>query len=356
MTDGPTSNRQCSRTLPAITGRTCILVLGMHRSGTSAITRLLAFLGLKLPRHLAPANARNETGYWEPERLVALHDEMLAEAGSRWDDWRPFDPGVLGADRLAWYEAEIARLITEEYGDAPQFVIKDPRICRFVGLYEDVLSALGVAQQYVLNFRNPFAVMSSLAAHDGMTGSFAALLWLRHVLDAEAATRGKPRALVSYERLISGWQSEVTDLRACLEVVWPVATQDAAKDVDAFLHREPTSHAPLVGDHAASSGVTAWVTEAYQALVALKCGHERTASEADLDRIGAAFSAAVRIFGDAVYPELRAREERFAAFQLTISKIYASTSWRVTTPLRMAKKIWTNFAAIPYSDDSQDEE
>src|ERR1700674_2682468 len=104
--------------------RQAILVLGMHRSGTSALTRALSLLGAALPKRIARATPSNEAGHWEPERLVHLHDEMLGEAGHRWDDWRAFDPLAFGAGRFAHYRAEIGRLVAEEYGDAPLIVIK----------------------------------------------------------------------------------------------------------------------------------------------------------------------------------------------------------------------------------------
>jgi len=115
-------------------GRTAIVVLGMHRSGTSALTRMLSLLGAHLPEHLLGANPTNKAGHWEPERLVNLHDQMLGEAGSCWYDWRAFDPAALPPGRLDHYRAEITRIISEEYGEAPLIVLKDPRICRgFLG-------------------------------------------------------------------------------------------------------------------------------------------------------------------------------------------------------------------------------
>src|SRR5215207_5783818 len=111
--------------------RVALLVLGMHRSGTSAVARMLSLLGAALPEHVIGAARGNESGHWEPERLVKLHEEMLAEAGSHWDDWRRFEPTALGPERLSHYRSTIAQLIAEEYDDAPLFVLKDPRLCRF---------------------------------------------------------------------------------------------------------------------------------------------------------------------------------------------------------------------------------
>lgn len=70
---------------PENTNRACLLILGMHRSGTSAITAVLSFLGAVLPKNVMGSAPTNETGHWEPDRLIEVHDRMLSLslAGSR---------------------------------------------------------------------------------------------------------------------------------------------------------------------------------------------------------------------------------------------------------------------------------
>ena len=77
-----TANRY---TLP----RTAILVCGMHRSGTSALTRLLNLLGASLPADLYPAGPGNELGHWEPADSGPLHDAMLSSWARTGFPWRP---------------------------------------------------------------------------------------------------------------------------------------------------------------------------------------------------------------------------------------------------------------------------
>ena len=71
--------------------RTAILVSGMHRSGTSALTRVLNILGCDLPKTLTKPKSDNVAGFWESRAITDLNDEILASAGSSWDDWLPFD-------------------------------------------------------------------------------------------------------------------------------------------------------------------------------------------------------------------------------------------------------------------------
>jgi O-antigen biosynthesis protein len=62
----------------------------MHRSGTSALTRVLNLLGVDLGEHLMPAAAgNNDMGFWEHAEIVGLHDQVLAALDRRWSDPRP---------------------------------------------------------------------------------------------------------------------------------------------------------------------------------------------------------------------------------------------------------------------------
>src|ERR1700681_1495219 len=114
--------------------RTCILVLGMHRSGTSAFARVASLLGAALPRDLNRGTTDNAVDYWEPLPLVECHDEMLWAAEGRWNDWRAFKPHALPGSLLDRFKCEISGILEQQFGSAPLFVLKDPRISRFVPL------------------------------------------------------------------------------------------------------------------------------------------------------------------------------------------------------------------------------
>ncbi|HJX24749.1 MAG TPA: hypothetical protein VJ252_01225, partial [Chthoniobacterales bacterium] len=73
--------------IPSRTGaRKAVVILGMHRSGTSALCGALDLLGVDFGERLMPANHANEKGYWEHEEIVRFHDDLLSSLGSRWDD------------------------------------------------------------------------------------------------------------------------------------------------------------------------------------------------------------------------------------------------------------------------------
>ena len=189
--------------------RVCVLVLGMHRSGTSALTRVISLLGAALPKHLVAAHPSNETGHWEPELVMRLNEDLLAEVGASHLDWRAIDLQTLDPERVQHYKTEIFRILDEEFGAAPLIVFKDPRICRFVPLYTVVLEALGYEIKFIHVTRNPLEVAASLEKRNGVAPPISNLIWMRHVLDAEAASRCRPRVFFSYEALLDNWRSTI---------------------------------------------------------------------------------------------------------------------------------------------------
>ena len=86
--------------------RIAILVLGMHRSGTSALARLIGHLGAGLPADAIEAHADNARGYWESAAIVKAGDQLLRVARSSWFDPRPLDLLVEWAEqqRALWID------------------------------------------------------------------------------------------------------------------------------------------------------------------------------------------------------------------------------------------------------------
>ena len=293
-----------TETLP---GRNAIIVLGMHRSGTSALTRVISLLGAGLPKRVMGPHASNERGHWEPDRLVALHDRMLHEIGSRWDDWRNWDSFPVDEDRLAHYRSEIRRILQEEYDEAALFVLKDPRVCRFVPLYDAVLSEMGVAVSYVIPVRNPLAVIASLRKRNGMTDGFAALLWLRHVLDAEYATRGKTRLFTTYEELMADWRGVVGKMENTFAFDWPVSVENASEDIRDHLTPGLQHHVFDEKDISGIGNFDGWLKDAYTALLNLCRSHDE-ANCIILDRVRRSFDGFVAQAGAVMFPELGQRE------------------------------------------------
>ncbi len=167
------------------------------------------------------ADSHNAMGYWESTEVADLNDAILDAAGSCWDDWEAFD--------LQWYDSAVAgdfleraqAVLTNEFGDSRLFVLKDPRICRLLEFWKVALDRVDAAPVVALPIRNPLEVAASLRVRDEFDPSIGVLIWLRHVLDAEAGSRGMRRAFIRYEDVLEDRKSLAIRLGSELEVNWP---------------------------------------------------------------------------------------------------------------------------------------
>lgn len=210
-----------------------ILVLGMHRSGTSALARTVNLLGAAAPQTLMDASADNERGYWESEPLVHLSDEAMAACGRSWRSTGTMRMSeMVGADDL---RRRLGEAIAGEFGDASTIMLKDPRVTRLMPLYRGVLTEAGYEILPVIALRNPVEVVKSLEKRDGMEARQALGLWLRYTLDAERDTRGMRRAVVVYEDLLSDWRRVTDVMKRQLGGYWPEPSREVEAEVDAFL-------------------------------------------------------------------------------------------------------------------------
>lgn len=190
---------------PARDARPCLLVLGMHRSGTSLLARGLIVLGARLGDALMPALACNPRGFFEDEDIQACNRALLQRLGLTWHSPQPVVPrdllaladSPLGADAVRLVRAKCADLGP---GAVPAF--KDPRLCRLMSFWRPVLAAAGLAPRCILALRCPGDVARSLAVRDGMDAEAACRLWLCHMLDALDGSRGLPRIVTAHERLL----------------------------------------------------------------------------------------------------------------------------------------------------------
>lgn len=272
-----------------LAGRTALLLLGMHRSGTSATTRVLSLAGAGLPAEMIGPGEGNPRGHWESRRIAVFNDELLAELGRDWSDWRPLDLGRLSPGRSEEIGERIRALVAEEFGQSGLIVLKDPRICRLVPLYRQALEGAGYRVQPVLVFRKPSEVILSLRSRSSWPGERgdlqAALLWLVHVLEAERATRGQGRIFWSFDDLMTDWKGFLSRLSTEAEVAFPVAPSTIEAEVASFLEPGEKRQNSGTPDLVAHGIALPWLRDAHAALLRLAAEPGDPAAQASLDRI-----------------------------------------------------------------------
>jgi hypothetical protein len=264
----------------------------MHRSGTSALTRVLNLLGCDLPATLLQADPTNEAGHWESHPIVRLNDRILQSAGTNWHDWQEFYPGWLKSPKADQFREEGLNLLASEFNTSHLFVLKDPRLCRILPFWLEVFRNAGVRPLILSPLRNPLEVAASLAKRNGFDPSFGTLLWLRNVLAAEFASRGKPRLFAPYTGLKANWRTLVRRMESRFDIVWPRRPDKAASEINAFLSDDLQHHRVAADAIFSDPSISEWLASTFQVLSGWAEKGERRADFAILDRIRTEFATA----------------------------------------------------------------
>ncbi len=214
--------------------RPLILVTGMHRSGTSVLTRVLNLLGAEVGEDLLQAQEEiNARGFWEHQELVAINEALLGALGRRWYDFRALPDNWWTGDAARGLRDRARAFLSGTFGKASLAVIKDPRLCLVLPFWREVARAEGWQPRVALALRAPWEVTASLCRRDPLDQVSADLLWLRYSAESERHSRQMPRTALDYGALLEDWRSVVADLGNLLDIDWPVDVDEAASRIDA---------------------------------------------------------------------------------------------------------------------------
>ncbi|MCC5846732.1 MAG: glycosyltransferase [Verrucomicrobia bacterium] len=233
--------------------KNCIMTLGMHRGGTSAMSGILSILGVRLGRDLMLPHPENPKGYFENNRVTALNDQMLRAFDLQWDDPFPLPEKWSTSPKLQGLESELEVLLRQEFPDVPLIGMKDPRLSLLLPWWKMALNKFSVQPRYILMLRHPLEVTASLQRRDHFSTEKALLLWMSYMLTAERETRGLPRCVITYDALI---REPIPTMRAglnTLNIPLHDLLTERAEDVCEFIspnlrHHRATA-APMHPDH-----------------------------------------------------------------------------------------------------------
>jgi hypothetical protein len=298
------------------TDRTGILIVGMHGGSLGSMARIFNLLGADLPTSLSETGARSQDKGGESRAIRELNDRLLTAAGSRWNDWRAVATAKTG-QRADEYRAQAQALLASEFRTGRLAVLQDARISRLLPFWLEAFGAAGMDPHLVCVLHTPLAVASVLAAGYDYPVEFTHLLWLRHMLDAEALSRGRRRIFVDHARMLADWPAQTGRIAAALPLVWPSDAATAAPWIAAVLAEEGQALTEA-GDVTGNPLLHEWVRDTYRILERWCAGREDVADHARLDVIRTEFGKTGRLFsplvsrGQKAIAELRAKTEAVA--------------------------------------------
>lgn len=205
-----------------------MLILGMHRSGTSAFARGMQALGVYLGTNMLATRPDNPTGYWEDQNICELNEKLLAVFGLEWTD-----SSLIETD---WSEpaVESLRSAAAEYLHA-HFVnkrlwgFKDPRTIRLLPFWQSVMRLLEVDESYVVAIRNPLSVAASLLQRQGMDTVTAHKLWLAYMVPYLDRLEKHHFVVADYDLLIAEPQAQLERIACALDIPVDEQTRDEVR-------------------------------------------------------------------------------------------------------------------------------
>ncbi len=310
---------------PQRRSRTCVVIAGMHRSGTSAAARVVNLLGAEITKGLMPTvRDNNETGFWESLSLWRIHDNLLAQLGSSWDDPGPLPKDWLKSEPAQATKRALGEELAKDFPTADLFMVKDPRISRLLPIWLQLLGDRDIRPVVVLPYRNPLEVSASLQRRDGLPAAQCHLLYIRNSLEAEKASRGLARLFVSYYDILWDWRRFAARLQqSVLPHVLNLGPETAA-EIDSFLRPDLRHHHLDDGSSEALSTLPPAMAEIYEQTKAAATAGDSTEFRASFDRIARDVDKATGLYHGLLVAEKARHQDVIGELQGTLEALQRS--------------------------------
>ncbi|SDX63495.1 glycosyltransferase [Marinobacter mobilis] len=257
-----------------------IVVLGMHRSGTSAITRGLQELGADLGTNLMPAvEGDNEKGFWEDLGAYRINERILEKLGSSWDGLAQISTESLMSDLLAEERRDAVALLEERFANVDTFAFKDPRTVNLLPFWQSVFAELNLDDRYLITVRNPRSVADSLSRRNGFVREKSFCLWMQHSCNSLIHVGNRPSVVVDYDHFMAAPRKELERVASALGLKHPDESSAGYKAyLNEFLSAD-LRHSKYDSAHDRNDVVPAFVSGVYEQFLVLSASHGSVVSE-----------------------------------------------------------------------------
>ncbi len=312
-----------------------IAILGMHRSGTSAITRALNILGVYLGEDgdMSRPMPDNPRGFWEHECIKDINERIFSKFKRTWDSTLPLPPGWHLSDDARPFRKEASRLVKEKFSGKKIWAWKDPRASLTFDLWKDVLKEMGIGLAVLFALRNPLDVARSLEKRNGFPHDKSFGIWFNYNLAALLTSTDLTRVFISYDRFLEDWEGEMKRCAKGFGIKWPEDDGELKNEMKSFI-RPGLRHSQSAMEDLEAASAPRPLIELYCLIVDYMDEKITTRKfNSGIKKLSKVFSDYSHFFKDDLadlwdaMPKLREDEQRL---QQTLD----SWSWKITTPLR----------------------
>lgn len=341
-----------------------IVVLGMHRSGTSTITRALGVLGVELGEDLFPARSDNPKGFWEDRSVLEINEHLLRLQDSAADKlaiaWDRFEDN----HEFSALKVKATQLISQKLNECNQiWGFKEPRTCRLLSFWFEVFEIVGCEVGFVIALRNPASVVASLSKRDNIPAEKSYLLWLQHTLPTILQTRGFKRVVIDYDKLLAAPYEQLVRISSSLDLPLPVRGSSSLIEFESDFLETQLRHTHFsLDDLLIDNRAPKSVINLYTLLLSVACDKTKLDTDLVLNELKnlnesqisfapiSKYVNSVEGARDSLWYALSDRDEQIANLNTALvdcnhqlSITFTSLSWRLTKPLRYLRRMIERF-------------
>ena len=192
-----------------------VFITGMHRSGSSALSRAMTTLGVHHSDNLMRASEDNAKGYWEDEDFVSFNDDILRQTGQLWEE-----PKLINSEELkilAENKGAQAYSLLKNKADKKEIIcLKDPRLCNIIPFWQKICIDNRIQYYFIASHRDPLPTAQSIHNRDSISTKKALSLWCTYYINLLESLSQNELFVVNYDNLINNTRNEIKGLSTFL--------------------------------------------------------------------------------------------------------------------------------------------
>jgi hypothetical protein len=305
-----------------------IIVLGMHRSGTSAISGVFSHLGVLMGKKLFKAQKGvNERGFFENSLVVSLNERLFEKLESSWDDPLGAQKDIMKCDTTDEF-IRAKQLLISEYDKAIYWGIKDPRTSVLLRFWQKVFDDLKITPHYLIMVRHPMDVFRSLEKRDKFSIEKSLILWVHYTLASFKDYHENSHSVMLYDSLMNDTENQI---EICLEKYAP-KLQSKVSDACSFISIGLRNHSAQSSEYISKDLICEIASSLYN------CASESQINKQEIEAIETRFQSYLLGLNGVISEHLTVVKREEIIYRRLFGDAYNTIWWKFAWPLRLIER------------------
>ena len=329
---------------------TLTIVIGMHRSGTSLISRSLQVFGISHGSNML-FGSDNAKGHWEEQEFIDLNDKILNLLDRKWSSISPIKSTEWSKIEMESLTNEARDLMLNRLNLYANYGFKDPRTTLLLPFWHNICQLLGVTPKFIFSIRSPFDVAASLKDRNEFPTSRSLYIWLNYNLSALKflSTPDRSYVVVDYKAMIENPGAELERVSRMINI--PPRAQELDAYIRNFVDPKLNHHSKHIHRSACNDALLNCVLDVHEFLLSATHKPEILKTPDGLAKIQQWSDEMIRHqqlleLCDRAFDEAQRSQESAAHAtaarshaEAELNAVLMTQSWKLTQPLRAIKQL-----------------